>query len=393
MIEVLTFLRYYLPGYTAGGPIRTISNLVDQLGDEFKFKIITSHTDPRDPAPYDGIERDVFHPVGKALVYYASPSQLSRQGLRKLVGAVHFDILYLNSFLDPHFTISPLALRRLGIIPKTPVVIAPRGEFSPGALALGKHKKRLYISAANTLGLYKDVIWQASSKYEAVDIRRWFGDRSRVEVAPNLPESIDNWENRTESKNKVQGRLKVLFLSRIARKKNLDSALRMLQGLDEAITFDIYGPLEDKTYWVECQKLIDRLPPNIEVNYKGTVPHEQVASVMAPYDLFFFPTLGENYGHVIFEALSAGCPVLISDQTPWRNLEAKGIGWDIPLEDEERFREALRTCVAMDREAYGGMVNAALEFACSIAQSEEVVEQNRALFINAMQAYDAVVDA
>lgn len=54
------------------------------------------------------------------------------------------------------------------------------------------------------------------------------------------------------------------------------------------------------------------------------------------------PTQGENYGHVFIEALSSGTPILLSDQTPWRNLKDKGIGWDIPLARKDRFIHALQ---------------------------------------------------
>ena len=76
-------------------------------------------------------------------------------------------------------------------------------------------------------------------------------------------------------------------------------------------------------YWEKCQRIIDDLPENIQVKYNGTIGHEKVVREMASHDLFFLPTLGENFGHVIFEALAAGCPILISDQTPWRNLEKR----------------------------------------------------------------------
>jgi glycosyltransferase involved in cell wall biosynthesis len=43
------------------------------------------------------------------------------------------------------------------------------------------------------------------------------------------------------------------------------------------------------------------------------------------------PTYNENFGYVILEALLAGCPVILSDQPPWRDLEARQVGWTIPL--------------------------------------------------------------
>lgn len=73
---------------------------------------------------------------------------------------------------------------------------------------------------------------------------------------------------------------------------------------------------------------------------------------MSEHDLLLMPTLGENFGHVIPEALISGCPVLISDRTPWRELESKKAGWDIPLSRLEKFHSVLQQCVLMDNKAY-----------------------------------------
>jgi len=69
---------------------------------------------------------------------------------------------------------------------------------------------------------------------------------------------------------------------------------------------------------------------------------------MKEHDLFLLPTLGKSFGLVIWEALIYGCPVLIIDRTPWKNLEKKEIGWDLPLVQLERFEEVVQKCVPMD---------------------------------------------
>ena len=79
------------------------------------------------------------------------------------------------------------------------------------------------------------------------------------------------------------------------------------------------------------------MPPHITVTYCGSVIPADIPDTFAQYDVFFFPTRGENYGHVIAESLSVGTPVLISDQTPWRNLKADGLGWDLSLQDSIAF--------------------------------------------------------
>lgn len=382
-MNILTFTEYYLPGYKGGGPLRTLSNVVDRLGDEFGFEILTRDRDLGDSEPYSGVVPVIRRQVGKAGVFYLAPGSLSFRELRAMIRSVEHDALYLNSFFSPAFTIKPLILWRLGLVPRVPLILAPRGEFSPGALALKGLKKRVYLLLSRSLRLYAGITWQASSEYEAEDIRRWFGNRIAVVVAPDLPAPIYRSEEQPRRHKKSAGSLKVLFLSRVSRMKNLDAALEMLKGLEGDVRFDIYGPLEDEDYWARCCKIIDTLPENIQVRYRGMVSYEQVAGVMAEHDLFLFPTLGENFGHVILEALLAGCPVLISDQTPWRGLRERGGGWDLPLDRPERFREVLQRCVEMRAQVHQFWSRGARSFGLNRAQDHTAVQQYRELFRNA----------
>jgi glycosyltransferase involved in cell wall biosynthesis len=380
--QVLIFCDYYLPGYKAGGPIRTLANIVDRLGDEFRFKVVTRDNDLGETRAYPGIVSDSWSRIGRAEVCHLARSSRTLPALRRLLRATEHDALYFNSLFSYTFSIKPLLLRRLGLIPRAPVILAPRGELSPGAVALKGFKKRLYVTVGRAFRLYRDVTWHASSDYEAADIRRWFGDRATVKVAANLPSralSVNGQKTRNE---KTPGRLKMIFLSRIDRKKNLKGALKILRGASGQIEFDIYGPLEDQGYWAECQKIIELLPPNIKARYRGSVEHEQSLAVMMEHDLFFMPTFGENFGHVIMEALLAGCPVLISDQTPWRDLAVKGVGWDLPLSEADTFRSIIEECAQMGTEEFSRRSAAARAYALGIAHDENALQQNRQLFLD-----------
>ena len=61
-------------------------------------------------------------------------------------------------------------------------------------------------------------------------------------------------------------------------------------------------------------------------SYRGELAPEAVRSTFARYDMFVFPTQGENFGHVIAESLSASCPVICSDETPWSPVLRAGGG-------------------------------------------------------------------
>ncbi|MCC7220398.1 MAG: glycosyltransferase family 4 protein [Candidatus Contendobacter sp.] len=389
---ILTFVRYYLPGYKAGGPIRTIANMVDQIGDHFDFKIIAMDRDFGDAEPYPNITVDAWNRVGKAEVFYVKPGLLWLNRLVKLISTTPHDILYLNSAFNPIFTLWPLLNRRLGWIPSRPVIIAPRGEFSEGALVFKQWKKTLFIMVAKILNFYQNVIWHASSDYEKNDILRVMGchsknifiveNPSKVITAPDLPSQKKNMvmdANLTRQKNQ----LRVVFLSRISPKKNLDFALRVFKYVAAPVDFNIYGPREDPSYWRQCESLIAALPDFIRVTYRGEVPHSEVAGIMAAHDLFFLPTRGENYGHVIAEALSAGTPVLIADTTAWRNLEQAGVGWDLPLGAEQPYAERIDYCAGLNVAAYQDWRDRVRCFAKQRLIDPQIVEANRKLFIDA----------
>src|SRR5690606_31002704 len=106
-----------------------------------------------------------------------------------LIREVDPGAIYLNSYFDTTFTIPVLALRAIGFIKKIPIILAPRGEFSTGALKIKRSRKFVFISLTKLLGLYEDVLWQASSELEKRDIMaimRGRIDSQSIIIAPNL---------------------------------------------------------------------------------------------------------------------------------------------------------------------------------------------------------------
>ena len=398
---ILALLSTYLPGYKAGGPIRSIENLVAAVGGEFHFRIVTLDRDLGDKSPFPGIVVNRWVRVGHADVMYLRPGLPGFLGMYALLRSVDQNtVLYLNSFFGRRFSMLPVLMRWLKLCRPRCLVLAPRGEFSLGAMKFKRRRKRVYIRISQWFGLYHDhgLIWHASSDFEEADIRRQFPLVRHIHVVGVIPGSELKGgksgtsevatasdiagmppPDRRNRQPKRRGQLRAVFVSRFTRKKNLAGALKMLAGVSGDVSFDIYGPAEDAEYWKECQGLIAALPANIRVRYWGEIGHERIGQVFAEHDLFLFPTLGENYGHVICEALASGCPVLISDQTPWRNLEAEGVGWDIPLGDTGRFRSVLHQCVDGDEEWYAALSTRAADYAAKRASDPETIDANRKL--------------
>src|SRR5262249_46684314 len=98
----------------------------------------------------------------------------------------------------------------------------------------------------------------------------------------------------------------------------------------------------------------------------------------------FFPTLGENFGHAIFDALAVGCPVIVSDATPWQELSGKGAGWSLPLEAQDLWRSVLLDCINMDQTPYISMSHRARKYALDFIQTSDILQKNRELFVSAL---------
>jgi glycosyltransferase involved in cell wall biosynthesis len=339
-LRVLVLSGCYLPGFRAGGPISSLVNLVQALGADVDFRIVTLDTDVGSDTPYSTVTSGAWQTVGGAEVLYLSRAAVSIRGLAREIDQHAPQLMYLNGFFEPVFTIRLMMARRLGMIPKIPILLAPRGDCSPGALSLKRAKKSAYIRFARLAGLYRDISWQASSALERDDIMRVMKvPPDRVYVVPVLTADAAAPPFRTPAPSNAA--LRVCFLSRISPIKNLDFALRVLATVESPVAFTIYGPIEVAAYWAACEALIARLPGHIRATYAGEVPAAEVRRTLAQHDLMFLPTRGESFGHVIHEALSAGVPVLTSDQTPWNDLEEHGAGWSLPLHSMPAFTQTI----------------------------------------------------
>ncbi|AAY94325.1 glycosyltransferase [Pseudomonas protegens] len=385
-VKVLTFLGYYIPGYKAGGPIRTLANMADHLSEHFEFWIITRDRDQDESLAYDSVSVNTWQKVGNANVYYLSPDRCTVRGIARVVDSTPHDLVYLNSFFDPNFTLKPLLGWKFLKSTDKPIILAPRGEFSEGALSIKTTKKNIYIRLCSWI--YRGITFHASSQYEKNDSLRnlsWLLDKN-IFVAIDLPTKLDQTHLPPPlPTNPDTSSLRVIFLSRICRMKNLDYALAVLAHVTKNIKLDIYGPKEDPDYWMECESYIRQLPANIEVSYCGNVMPENVKDTFASYDLFFFPTKGENYGHVVAESISVGTPVLLSDQTPWRNLEKENLGWDLSLDDPLLFAKTIDNFASTPKDERQSQRVSVYKKALEKLSDSTSVELNKELFLSVLK--------
>ncbi len=354
-MRVLIVIGGYFPGKKCGGPPVSVDNFCS-LMREYECYIITVNHDLFEKEPYKNIQNG-WNDRGNSKALYLTDAEYNKSTFEKVILEIHPDILYLQGL----FQACVLPCLQLAKKHNLPVLLAPRGELCVGALNIKKWKKIPYIEAIKALGLVKNIHWQSTSDEETEAIKKWMkADEKHIYKLKNIPSIPKKDYSRRE---KVAGEGHFVFLSRIHPKKNLLSAITYFQGVEGKAWLDIYGPIEDEEYWKQCKEESSKLPDNVKVEYRGLVDHDHVHEVFSQYDAFLFPTLSENYGHVIAESLIVGTPVIISNQTPWLNLEDNKAGWDFELEDSDSFHNAIQTVIDYSNEQATRMRTGAACFA------------------------------
>ncbi len=374
--KILVFIDWFLPGYKAGGPVRSVANMVDHLRDEFDFFIVTRNMDYLSNVPYEDVRANEWVDLRTGVkVYYISADRLGVRSLRQLVDSMDFDLVHVNGIYSFYFSILPVWLARSR---GKPVIISARGMLSAHAFSRKAVKKNLFLSLAKAVRFYRNVCFHATNAEEDREIKRFF-PRAKVWVIPNAVRRIDDlhWQPR----QKQAGRVRLVSIARISQEKNTLFALQVLSQIKKGeVEFDLYGTVYDKEYWQQCQSIINQMKENVKVRFLGPVHTEKVIETFSQYHFSFMPSQGENFGHSIFESLAAGTPVIISSNTPWRELESSGLGWDIDLGDMAEFVRVIDQCIRMDGQEYNRLSQNVFNFAQEYARQDKSVELYKQMF-------------
>ena len=344
MSKILIINPHYYPGFRSGGPQRTVMNIADAFGEKNDIYILTQNRDMGCSDSYD-VETHKWIRVGNANVMYLPPKDYNIKFIKKY--SADFNTVY-SCGLFCKCTINAILLHKFNKSQK--LYVAPMGVFSKAAISSKALKKRVFLFAFKHLGLFKNVIWSFTSELELEEAKASLCDVIKEYIiAEDLPRKVDfdaKIDRVNSCINQENDVLKLVFLSRVSPKKNLEYCAQVLNDItDKEIVFDVYGTAENEEYWDRCRKLLESLPKNIRYRYCGEVNSEKVLDVFSNYDAFLFPTKGENFGHVIYEALAAGCIPIISDQTPWLDLNENDCGYVWPLNDQTAFVKAVNNLI------------------------------------------------
>jgi glycosyltransferase involved in cell wall biosynthesis len=345
---------HFYPDFTAGGPVRSLHNLSQLLKEKIPVRILTGAYEfgTHNVMP---VHRNQWTHLMDVPVWYAT----GRPGIKKAVDSLsqHRNVLfYLNGIFSMSYFLYMLwLLRSKGI----DVIVSPRGMLQEGAMKNGWIKKKGYLLMLRMSSLLKNVRWHATDIQESHDINRLMGRDSVVTVIPNIPVMANASVQNVEKK---KGELRLVYFSIVSKKKNLHFLLELLRRPElQNVHLTIFGPVKDESYWRMCEREMKSLPFAERCSYHGELSPEKAPAILARFHALVLPTLGENFGHAIVEMLSLSRPVIISDTTPWTNLEKQGAGYSLSL-DQNLWKDALVKMLNWDEREFNNACASALQY-------------------------------
>lgn len=370
MGNLLIIYPYFAPAQRAGGIVSSLHNLVDLLST-YSIYIYTSAYD-LDGTPLNVECNKWIQFSSNCTILYATHD--FTVDINGVVNDCIIQTVYINGVYGAKFFLKPLwQLHHWKKEKCNKLIIAPRGMVQKGSLTIKPYKKRVYFTLLKLSELLKRVYWHATDNQEVTDVKSFF-KTDKVTLAIDSPTQKPNYISKSKG---ITSPLRLIFLSLLTEKKNLQFLLKLLPNISHIdFTLHIYGPIKDEAYWNDCLTTIATLP---NVQYCGEVPPTEVTQKMNEYDYFVLPTLGENFGHVIFESLVAGTPVIISDKTSWQNIDASQVGWVIPLE-EHLWHERLENLAAIKPEEYRTMSVNCLQYIRNYLAENNPIKEYEALF-------------
>lgn len=384
MRKILIFNGYYYPSKNCGGPITSVENIINACSDEYDFYVACYNHDFNDMTPFN-VERGVWHNVGKAKVRYFEQGELdfSKENMMTLLKELSPAIIWFSGVLTPNNKLVAVkCARKLNI----PVLFSPRGEVSADRVVLKGWKKRPYLMFLKMFGIYNGCFFHGTSDDEMVGLKKYFRpDEKHIFEVPNI--AILQQPVLAPIKKK-QGTLRAMFFSRIHEVKNILYAVQSIAQCKNNIIYDVYGPIESEGYWNECLKVAEAAGDNIKVNYCGILAKADISKTIQEHECFIFPTINENYGHVIAETLANSRPVILSKgTTPWDDLHEKA-GFVISLDDPEEFTNKIDYLASLNQSDFEKVVETTKAYFTKKIEENGAVEGHKKMFESICKMYE-----
>lgn len=205
-----------------------------------------------------------------------------------------------------------------------PYIVSPHGMLEPWSLTQSRIKKWMANQLYQGACLRQAMCIRATSKMEVESIRL-AGYRTPIALVPN---GVEIPAKPLPRFPRESGRpRRVLFLSRIHRKKGLINLVKAWEAL-HPVGWEllIVGP-DEEGHLAEVKAAVAECRLQEQILFPGEVWGEEKNRLYCSSDLFVLPTFSENFGLVVAEALSCEVPVITTRAAPWHELEEERCGW------------------------------------------------------------------
>jgi len=295
-MKLLHVVPTYLPATRYGGPIFAVHGLCKALAARgHEVEVFTTNVDG-DGVSDVPLDRDVLLD-GVRVRYFASElrrlyvSRSMRAALRSR--AAEFDVVHVHSaFLWP-----PAAAARAAYAAGTPYVVSPRGMLVEELIRRkSRIVKRAWIGLVERRTFARAAAIHFTAQRELDDARNLGMPIPRALVIPNgidLPPLAP----RPRDANTI------LFLGRVNWKKGLD---RLIEAVDRVPAARLVIAGRDD------ENAIATLPRSEHVTFAGEVAGERKEELLRTAAMLVLPSLSENFGNVVLEAMAHETPVIVT---------------------------------------------------------------------------------
>jgi len=397
-LRILHVVPYYEQAWAYGGIPRLATTMTRALARRGHHVTVctTDARDDRSRASSAGpnthrVDVRMFPNISNAIAYHLQ--FFTPVGLRRYLrqSAASFDVAHLHACHNLPGVVAAWELTRVGV----PYVVSPNGTAPP--LERRVRAKQLFALTAGRSMLPRAARITAVSRAEVVQLCGMGIDESTIVHIPNpidemefdRPVDGDGYRRRVG----VGNRPVVLFLGKLTPRKGVDDLVRAFASLrDTRATLIIAG--NDMGAGVSIVSLVRSLALEPRVIHAGLLTGSARLDALAAADVVVYPSRDEIFGLVPLEALLAGTPVIVcNDSGCGEVITSTGGGLIVPpgevrtlstaietvLDDVEAWRGRARTAGSAVRRRFGS------EIICDQLESLywEVVDESRALRMRA----------
>ena len=320
-----------------GGPVKVVNELAGALEAIGVSSEIISAQGRRVGNP-ETVTNDIpihlFETGPLARLWTAHTPGLKKTLARKIPD---FDLVHIQELWHyPGYIASKIARSR-----NVPYIVTIHGELNEWNLQQKRLKKQIYMTAIQRGILQKSAALHAITQAESNRIRQ-LEIETPVAMIPNgiHTEEFENLPDRSQFVSRypeLENRLIVLFLGRIQQKKGLDILAQAFGNLVRTrhdVRLVVAGPDEDNTL-TEIKTILKSQGALEKAVFPGMLTGEQKLEALSAADIFALTSYSEGFSVALLEALSAGLPLVITDECNFPEVGDSRAGFVVRPNDSE----------------------------------------------------------